>query len=111
MALLEVKNLKTYFTTDGDDFPAVDDISFSVDSGKALAIIGESGSGKSVTALSIMKLIDPPGKIMMGEVLWKGVDLIPQTERTLRHIRGNEIAMVYQDPMTPLNPAGKRHQA
>ena len=104
MALLEVKNLKTYFTTDGDDFPAVDDISFSVDSGKTLAIIGESGSGKSVTALSIMKLIDPPGKIMMGEVLWKGVDLIPQKERTLRHLRGNEISMVYQDPMTTLNP-------
>lgn len=104
MALLEVKNLKTYFFLDGKKYPAVDDISFTLDEGKTLAVIGESGSGKSVTALSIMGLIDPPGKIIGGEVLYNGEDLIKKSEKEMRSIRGNEIAMIYQDPMSTLNP-------
>ena len=104
MALLEIKHLKTTFNLDGEVNPAVDDVSFSVEAGKTLAVIGESGSGKSVTALSIMGLVDPPGKIESGEVLFEGVDLMKLSEKNLRSIRGNRIAMVYQDPMSSLNP-------
>lgn len=107
MALLVVRNLKTYFHMDGMEYPAVDDISFSLDKGKTLAIIGESGSGKSVTALSIMGLIDLPGKIISGEILFNGEDLIKKSEKEMRNIRGNEIAMIYQDPMSTLNPMVK----
>lgn len=104
MHLLEIKQLKTVFHTEGDVFPAVDDISLIVDEGHTLAIIGESGSGKSVTALSIMGLIESPGKIVSGEILFKGNDLLSMKDKALRRIRGNEIAMIYQDPLTTLNP-------
>lgn len=107
MALLEVRNLKTYFFLDGAQFPAVDDVSFTLDEGKTIAVIGESGSGKSVTVLSIMGLVDPPGKVIGGEILYKGEDLLKKGERGMRRIRGNEIAMIYQDPMSTLNPMNK----
>lgn len=104
MPLLEIKKLKTVFHTEGDIFPAVDDISFTIDEGRTLAIIGESGSGKSVTALSIMGLIEEPGKISGGEIRFNGANLLGMNEKALRRIRGNEIAMIYQDPLTTLNP-------
>lgn len=104
MKLLQIKNLKTFFFIGKDEYPAVDDISFSLEEGKTTAIIGESGSGKSVTALSIMGLVDHPGKIIDGEILYKGENLLTKKEWDLQKIRGNEISMVYQDPMTTLNP-------
>lgn len=107
MALLEIKNLKTYFFTGKNEFPAVDGISLTLDKGKVLGIIGESGSGKSVTALSIMGLIDFPGKIVGGEIYYNGEDLLKKREKELRKIRGKEIAMIYQDPMSTLNPMNK----
>ncbi len=103
--LLEVKNLKTYFKTDAGIVKAVDGISFTLKKGETLGIVGESGSGKSVTNLSIMRLIpSPPGKIVAGEVLFEGRDILKLSESALRHIRGNEISMIFQDPMTSLNP-------
>jgi len=103
--LLEVKNLKTYFFTDEGVVKAVDDVSFSLRRGESLGIVGESGSGKSVTALSIMRLIqDPPGKILGGEILFKGEDLLKKKEEEMRDVRGNKISMIFQDPMTSLNP-------
>lgn len=107
MTLLQIKNLKTYFYLEGKEYPAVDDISFNLENGKTIAIIGESGSGKSVTALSIMKLIDLPGKIIGGKIYYNGEDLLKKKEKEMRHIRGNEIAMIYQDPMSTLNPMNK----
>ncbi len=107
MPLLEVKNLKTYFFLDRMEYPAVDDVSFTLEEGKTIAIIGESGSGKSVTALSIMGLVDPPGKIVGGEILYKGENLLNKREKEMRQIRGNEIGMIYQDPMSTLNPMNK----
>lgn len=107
MTLLQVRNLKTYFYLNGKEYPAVDDISFTLDEGKTMAIIGESGSGKSVTALSIMGLIDAPGKIIHGEIHYKGENLLKKSEKAMRQIRGNEISMIYQDPMTTLNPMNK----
>ena len=103
--LLEVKGLKTYFKTDAGIVKAVDGISFTLERGETLGIVGESGSGKSVTNLSIMRLIpSPPGRIVAGEVLFEGKDILKLSESTLRHIRGNEISMIFQDPMTSLNP-------
>ena len=103
--LLEVRNLKTYFKTDAGIVKAVDGISFTVKEGETLGIVGESGSGKSVTNLSIMRLIpSPPGRIVDGEVLFEGKDILKLSESALRHIRGNEISMIFQDPMTSLNP-------
>lgn len=103
--LLEVKNLKTYFFTDEGIVKAVDDVSFYLRRGESLGIVGESGSGKSVTALSIMRLIqDPPGKILGGEILFKGEDLLKKKEEEMREVRGNKISMIFQDPMTSLNP-------
>lgn len=107
MSLLKVKNLKTYFHLDKMDFPAVNDISFSLEEGKTLGIIGESGSGKSVTSLSIMGLVDYPGKIIGGEILYNNEDLLKKKESEMVKIRGNEIAMIYQDPMSTLNPMNK----
>lgn len=104
MKLLEIKNLRTVFNTGRKTFAAVDDISFDVEPGKTVAVIGESGSGKSVTALSIMGLIDYPGKITGGQILFKGENLLEKKEKQLMNIRGNEIAMIYQDPMVCLNP-------
>ncbi len=103
--LLEVKNLKTGFKTDDGSFLAVDDVSFKVEKGRTLGIVGESGCGKSVTSLSIMGLIpNPPGKIQGGEILYEGKDLLKFPESEMRKIRGNEIAMIFQEPMTSLNP-------
>lgn len=107
MPILEVKNLKTYFFIDKSENPAVDDISFTLDQGETIGIIGESGSGKSMTSLSIMGLVDPPGKIIDGEIIFKGEDLLKKNEREMRNIRGNKIAMIYQDPMSTLNPLMK----
>src|SRR6266446_6019931 len=105
MALLEVKNLKTYFFTDDGISKAVDDVSYSVDPKETLGVVGESGCGKSVTALSIMRLIpDPPGKTVGGEILFEGKDLLKISEEEMRHIRGNKIGMIFQEPMTSLNP-------
>lgn len=103
--LLEVKDLQTYFKTDAGIVKAVDGISFNLAKGETLGIVGESGSGKSVTNLSIMRLIpSPPGKIVGGEVLFEGKDILKLSESALRNIRGNEISMIFQDPMTSLNP-------
>lgn len=102
--LLEVKNLKTRFNTDDGTFFAVDDVSFSVKRGQTLGIVGESGCGKSVSSLSIMRLIQSPGKIESGEIFFGGKNLLTSTEEEMRHIRGNEIAMIFQEPMTSLNP-------
>lgn len=102
--ILEVKNLKTKFTTDEGSFFAVDDVSFSLKSGKTLGIVGESGCGKSVTSLSIMRLILNPGKIESGKITFQGKDILSLTDAEMRHVRGNEIAMIFQEPMTSLNP-------
>lgn len=103
--VLEVKNLKTAFRTDGGVVTAVDDVSFSVLPGQTLGIVGESGCGKSVTSLSIMGLIpNPPGKIVDGEILFKGRNLVKLSSGEMRKIRGNEISMIFQEPMTSLNP-------
>ena len=103
--LLEVKNLKTQFKTDDGAFFAVDDVSFSLEKGKTLGIVGESGCGKSVTSLSIMRLIPtPPGKIAAGQILFNGKNLLDLSDEQMRKIRGNEIAMIFQEPMTSLNP-------
>ena len=104
-ALLQVKDLKTQFFTQDGVVNAVNGVSFDLYEEETLGIVGESGSGKSVTALSILGLIpQPPGKITGGEVLFKGQDLVKMPEEQLRHIRGKEIAMIFQDPMTSLNP-------
>jgi oligopeptide/dipeptide ABC transporter ATP-binding protein len=108
LALLEVSDLKTHFFTREGVVQAVDGISFSLEKGKTLGIVGESGCGKSVTALSIMGLIpQPPAKIVSGELLFDGRDLTKLNERQMQSIRGNEIAMIFQDPMTSLNPTLK----
>jgi peptide/nickel transport system ATP-binding protein len=103
--LLRLENLKTYFYTDAAVVRAVDGVSFEVNPGETLAVVGESGSGKSVTALSILKLVpQPPGRIVAGRVLFKGRDLVPLTNAEMRTIRGKEISMIFQEPMTALNP-------
>ena len=103
--LLEVKNLRTYFYTDDGVARSVDGVSYDVDRGETLGVVGESGCGKSVTALSIMRLIpDPPGKIEGGEILYNGTNLLDLSEERMRGIRGNEISMIFQEPMTSLNP-------
>jgi len=103
--LLELRNLKTQFTSDGASVLAVDDVSFALPPGGTLGVVGESGCGKSVTALSVMRLIaDPPGRIVGGQILFKGKDLLSLPEAEMRRIRGNSISMVFQEPMTSLNP-------
>jgi oligopeptide transport system ATP-binding protein len=105
MALLEVENLRTYFYTRGGVIRAVNDVSFSLNRGETLGIVGESGSGKSVTCYSILGLIPkPPGKIVSGQANFDGVDLLNCQEQLLRRIRGKRISMIFQDPMTSLNP-------
>ncbi|MBM3643087.1 MAG: ABC transporter ATP-binding protein [Alphaproteobacteria bacterium] len=104
--LLSVKGLSTEFRTDRGTVRAVDDVSFDLAAGETLAIVGESGSGKSVTALSVLRLIPtPPGRISSGEVLFEGRDLLKLDEREIRAIRGNRIAMIFQEPMSSLNPS------
>jgi oligopeptide transport system ATP-binding protein len=103
--LLEVKGLRTQFMTQDGVVKAVDDVSFYVMPGETLGVVGESGSGKSMTGLSIMRLIpSPPGKIASGQVLFEGKDIIKMSDGQVRSIRGNQIAMIFQDPMTSLNP-------
>ncbi len=103
--LLDVKGLRTQFKTQDGTVKAVDDVSFYVMPGETLCIVGESGSGKSITGLSIMRLIpSPPGKIASGEIIFNGRDVLKLSEEEVRKIRGNEIAMIFQDPMTSLNP-------
>jgi len=103
--VLEVKNLQTVFFTNSGLFRAVDDVSFSVRRGETLAIVGESGCGKSVSALSIMRLVpDPPGRIIGGSVSLEGTDLLTLDEAAMRDVRGNRISMIFQEPMTSLNP-------
>jgi peptide/nickel transport system ATP-binding protein len=103
--VLEVKNLQTVFFTNSGLFKAVDDLSFTVRRGETLAIVGESGCGKSVSALSIMRLVpDPPGRIVGGSVTLEGTDLLGVSDAEMRRIRGNRISMIFQEPMTSLNP-------
>ena len=104
MALLEVKELRTSFFTDAGEVKAVDGISFQLDRGKVLGIVGESGSGKSVTAYSIMQILAPTGKIIGGSVKLGGQELVNAGEKVLRTVRGNKISIIFQDPMTSLNP-------
>ena len=101
--LLEVHDLHTVFSTKNGNVKAVDGVSFEINPGETLGIVGESGSGKSVTALSVMRL-QRPGKILSGKVLFKGRDLTKVTEGEMREIRGQDIAMIFQDPMTSMNP-------
>ena len=102
--LLEVRQLKTHFFTDRGIVKAVDDVTFSVDKGKTLGLVGESGCGKSVTAMSITRLVSPPGRVVGGQILLNGRDLAPLTDAQMRQIRGSQIAMIFQEPMTALNP-------
>ena len=102
--ILEVEKLRTSFFTESGAVHAVDNVSFTVDKGEAVALVGESGCGKSVTAMSIMRLVAPPGRITGGAVRFKGKDLASLSEREMRKVRGNDIAMVFQEPMTSLNP-------
>ena len=105
-ALLEVRGLRTLFATDDGELPAVDGVSLSVDPGRTLAIVGESGCGKSVTALSIMGLVpSPPGRIAAGSIRFEGRELVGAPTRELQDLRGNDMAMIFQEPMSSLNPA------
>ncbi len=105
MPLLEVKDLKTQFFTQDGVVKAVNGVSFYVEEGETLGIVGESGCGKSVSVLSVMRLIpQPPGKIVAGQVLFEGRDLLQVSDEEIRQVRGNKIAMIFQDPMTSLNP-------
>src|SRR5256886_8657310 len=103
--LLDVEDLRTYFFLRGGILKAVDGISFALKAHETLAIVGESGCGKSMTALSLMRLIpDPPGKIVSGSVKLDGLDLLALDERAMRGVRGKDISMIFQEPMTSLNP-------
>lgn len=102
--VLQVKNLQTYFYTENGIVKAVDGVDFEMNQGETLGLVGESGCGKSVTAFSIIRLLDYPGKIIGGEILLKGKDLIKKTEKEMRRIRGKEISIIFQEPMTALNP-------
>lgn len=102
--ILEVKELSTHFFTRAGVVKAVDDVSFAIQRGSTLALVGESGSGKSVTSLSILRLVPPPGKIVAGEINFNGRDLMKLDSEAMRRLRGREIAMIFQDPMSSLNP-------
>ena len=105
MALLEIKGLKTHFKTDDGWLHAVDGVDLNIDAGETVGVVGESGCGKSVTAKTVMKLIDmPPGRIVAGQVLWQGRDLVPLGPQDMQAIRAKEIAIIFQEPMTSLNP-------
>ena len=105
--LLEVKNLKTYFFTEDGEVKAVDGVDFYVNPGEVLGLVGESGCGKSVTSLSIMRLISAPGKIVEGEIFFEGKNLVEATEEEMIQVRGNRISMIFQQPQTALNPVFK----
>ena len=104
MALLEVKNLQTSFFTDAGEVKAVNDVSFTLDRGKVLGIVGESGSGKSVTAYSIMQILASTGKIVGGSIKLDGQELVGSGEKVMKTVRGNKVSIIFQDPMTSLNP-------
>jgi len=105
MPLLDIRGLKTHFKTDDGWLHAVDGVDIAIDAGETVCVVGESGCGKSVTAKTVMKLIDmPPGKIVAGQVLWQGRDLVPLGPKEMQAIRAKEIAIVFQEPMTSLNP-------
>lgn len=102
--LLQVKGLKTSFFTREGIIKAVDDVSFAIHKGESVGLVGESGSGKSVLSLSLLRLVPPPGKIVGGEILWKDKNLLALAEKEMRGVRGKKIAMIFQEPMTSLNP-------
>ena len=105
MALLDIRGLKTHFKTDDGWLHAVDGVDISIDRGETVCVVGESGCGKSVTAMTVLKLLPmPPGKIVAGQVLWQGRDLVPLSTSEMQKIRAKEIAIVFQEPMTSLNP-------
>jgi peptide/nickel transport system ATP-binding protein len=104
MPLLHVEDLRTYFTLDGGEARAVDGVSFTLEAGRVLGLVGESGCGKSMTALSLMRLVPPPGRIVSGRVLLDGRDLLALDAREMRAVRGAGLAMIFQEPMTSLNP-------
>lgn len=105
LPILQIKNLRTHFFMDRGEIPAVDGVDIHVNKGEVLGIVGESGCGKSVTSLSILKLVpQPPGRIVDGSILFKGQNIVQMTEREMRRIRGNAISMIFQEPMTSLNP-------
>lgn len=106
--LVEFKNLKTYFHTSDGVVKAVNDVSFKIKEGETVCVVGESGCGKSVTAMSLMRLIPtPPGRIEGGEILFEGKDVLKLTEAEMRNIRGNDVSVIFQEPMTSLNPVFK----
>ena len=103
--ILDINELHTHFFTDDGEIPAVDGVSLHVNKGEIVGIVGESGCGKSVTSLSIMQLVpDPPGKIVSGNINFKGENLVKVSNKRMKKIRGKEIAMIFQEPMTSLNP-------
>ncbi|MBP6502893.1 MAG: ABC transporter ATP-binding protein [Rhodoferax sp.] len=103
--LLDIRGLKTHFKTDDGWLHAVDGVDMTIDAGETLGVVGESGCGKSVTAMTVLKLVPmPPGRIVAGQVLWQGRDLVPLTNTEMRRIRAKEIAIIFQEPMTSLNP-------
>ena len=103
--LIEFKNLKTYFYTEAGVVKAVNDVSFKIKKGEVVGVVGESGCGKSVTAMSLMRLVDSPGKIVAGEIIYEDdKDILTLSDKEIRSIRGNEISMIFQEPMTSLNP-------
>ena len=105
MPLLEIKGLKTHFKTDDGWLHAVDGVDIDIDAGETVGVVGESGCGKTVTAMTVLKLIQmPPGKIVAGQVLWQGRDLVPLSAEEMRKIRAKDIAIIFQEPMTSLNP-------
>jgi peptide/nickel transport system ATP-binding protein len=105
MALLDIRGLKTHFQTDGGWLHAVDGVDLQIDAGETLCVVGESGCGKSVTAKTVLRLIDmPPGKVVAGQVLWQGQDLLQLSDDAMRQVRAKQIAMIFQEPMTSLNP-------
>lgn len=103
-AILQVRNLHTQFFTDDGVIKAVDDVSFEIQRGETMGLVGESGCGKSVTSLSVLRLVSAPGRITGGQILWQGRDLADASEAQMRAIRGNEIGMIFQEPMTSLDP-------
>ncbi len=103
-SILEIKNLSTSFFTDEGAMKAVDGVSLNVPKGQTIGIVGESGCGKSVLALSVLRLIEKPGKIVGGEVIFHGRDILKRNEKEMRNLRGNQISMIFQEPMTSLNP-------
>ena len=104
MSLLEIKDLAIHFPTEEGDVRAVNGISLTIDEGKTLGLVGETGAGKTTTALGILRLVPEPGEVLSGEILYKGQDIMKLPNKEVQDIRGNEISMIFQDPMTALNP-------